>query len=406
MKGLDIVEEINNNSSIINALGMKQLFLSEELLHTKGVAQLGALHKVFPHLPESRFEHSVKTAYNTIVELSMMPKNYLTHSQIKHIVAQALFHDVCHTPYSHELEHLAVKNHKEMTFELIKNNKLARYLERAGLDGLRLIQLITKKDHLSAIVGDKFGTDKITYVSEDSKRLGFGELEGAGKLLENISYDKNKERIILSRSGEEAAVEFAERYVDLYAQRYFHPTSLYNKRILTRIMHTLLADERDKESWQLWIDKDVDEYISSKAKTNEEIATLWNGFQNREHTRAHTLSQYDKNGNSNFGYRIVNKLKSQSIGQLTRLENDISDVVDLPKGSIIVTTDGNIEKASLPDIILKEEGKFLFKDLYPVFAERKMSEVRKSLGGVHIYANQDIESEIPLIKDYLSEVLL
>lgn len=103
-----------------------------------GIRQLGPAYLVYPGATHTRFSHSLgvfEMAKRTLGELlSRYELAYVTGEGALSFLAAALCHDLGHFPFAHSLKELPLREHEELTADIVLAGPLDRLLEAAGAD--------------------------------------------------------------------------------------------------------------------------------------------------------------------------------------------------------------------------------------------------------------------------------
>ncbi|AOY78188.1 hypothetical protein BJL90_01290 [Clostridium formicaceticum] len=274
----------------------------------RNIKQLGTTYLVYPGATHGRFTHSLGVLYlSTKIFDIIMGKNssIITwdYNEIKKqrqmLRIASLLHDIGHSPFSHVGDNLfspVIKNHEEMSANLIINTDLSEiidmigrknggftYREIAGLIKGRIPSnyLLIKR----VFSGDIIDADRMDYLLRDSLMLGvkYGKYD-LDHLINslNIIIDNNIPILSIEEKGIYALEEFILARHFMFTQVYLHKTRRIYDKILERSMQCMLPSNhlpiREEEFLQ-WDDNRVLEYIKNNPNSYNDM------FLNRGHLK-------------------------------------------------------------------------------------------------------------------------
>lgn len=219
----------------------KQLTSSAAFQQLAGIRQLGPTYLVYPGAVHTRLLHSLGVfhlARRLIKHLSRCegaPR--LEREEIDIFLAAALFHDLGHFPFAHSLKELPLKDHEELTGEILCRGELARDIRRElGCDPELIAAVVDEKRPLPAgpagerlawfrsLLSGVLDPDKLDYLNRDAFFCGitYGYQDVDNILGRTVVLPSGK--IGVERTGT-AAVEnlLFSKYL-MYRNVYWHKT--------------------------------------------------------------------------------------------------------------------------------------------------------------------------------------
>jgi len=195
--------------------------LLQRLRHIK---QLGFSYLVYPGANHTRFEHSLGTMHLAGVmcrQLGVPEYDRLL------IVTAALLHDIGHGPFSHSIEpvmeELTGRSHHNIG-KLLKSDTLAPLLEKIGVDGNELGEVLAGDHQLSGIIHGELDVDRMDYLLRDAHYTGvpYGTVD-AQRLIRSTLI--SEEGIVIHESGINAAESLLIARTLMRPAVYFHHVS-------------------------------------------------------------------------------------------------------------------------------------------------------------------------------------
>ena len=230
--------------------------------------QLGLAYLVYPGATHSRFEHTLGVMHlATKIYDQLFEKTNFFHRQALRL--GALCHDLGHLPFSHTAENLLLGEygHEKKSVELIlwlKKEKVFESFEKVYPDLIKLVIKIAVSPHVynsyfpqdcytdeelvlaSIVSGDYFGSDRIDYLTRDSRSTGLSlGLCDFAQLIEMLAIVpiEQKPVIVLKEEGLLAAegLLMARHYMQQRVYKY--PAVLsYNEALKQFLVKTNLLD--------------------------------------------------------------------------------------------------------------------------------------------------------------------
>ncbi|MGI5084517.1 HD domain-containing protein [Treponema putidum] len=184
--------ELSNFSKAVRDPIWKHIWMSDELyditkaepfLRLYNIKQLGPTELVYPGASHTRASHSIGV-YNTALKmLNILLKKgadtWVSQQGAMSFLAAALLHDLGHFPFTHSLKELNLKEHEELTGELILKEPLRSAAAKTGADPEQTASIITGKGKKDAetlffqkILSGVLDPDKLDYLNRDAFYCG------------------------------------------------------------------------------------------------------------------------------------------------------------------------------------------------------------------------------------------
>ena len=138
----------------VNITEVKELVDSEQFQEGRHKKQVGLVERVYPGANHTRFEHSLGAFHMS----EYVAKSLKLDSETAMLISiVALFHDIGHGPFSHQVEPLVIgEDHESRGLKIV--HQLRSEIEKL-VDFERFIKIYNKQDPLSQIIYDRLGAD-------------------------------------------------------------------------------------------------------------------------------------------------------------------------------------------------------------------------------------------------------
>ncbi|RPJ08720.1 MAG: HD domain-containing protein [Spirochaetaceae bacterium] len=173
----------------------KHIYLSDALVRLvstqkfqelNDIKQLGPAYLVYPGATHTRFAHSLGSFHlaSRIIRglLQGDEKTVFTLEGVKAFLAAALLHDLGHYPYAHALKNLGVRDHEQLTAEIVLEQPVAGILSKeVGIPaGLVAAIVDTHRDaadfpealYFRKLLSGVLDPDKLDYLNRDAYYCG------------------------------------------------------------------------------------------------------------------------------------------------------------------------------------------------------------------------------------------
>jgi HD superfamily phosphohydrolase len=359
-----------------------------EMQRLRSVKQLDMGYMVFPGANHTRFEHCLGTYH---LAGRMAASLGLSEEDTDAVKAAGLLHDVCHRPFSHALEEIAVErtgfDHMELAGKLISGEistyrerdadlfgglpTIGEVLEDSGISSRRVCELIcmpeSKRefdfdsrepffksgDYAHQIIHGPVDADQIDYLVRDEHYTGisWGAID-IDRIINTMAV--HNDRIVLKRSGLVAAEGLTVSRSLMYSTVYYHKAVRVIKSMLTKAVEA--SESLDVNEIHTWDDADLtNALIAEGGKPSYLVRSMLN---RRLYKSALTLysEETDEETISVLAeYSKYSKRKALEREIADRAGLDISDVVvDMPSKTMILSK-ANIGKTDVS--ILDSQGR-------------------------------------------------
>ncbi|MFW5746046.1 MAG: HD domain-containing protein [Nanoarchaeota archaeon] len=218
-----------------------------------GKRQTGILYKTYPGVTHTRFEHSIGT-----FQIAQAITQHLDIPDIdaRAVQAYALLHDICHAPYSHNLEYVLENGHNGRAIAMVES--MRETIEKSDVDCDRVLSLMKKQHPLYEVVKHKvLGADKLDWMFRDAHHVGRSDGPDAKNIIQHLIYDGNQIKVHADGAAEVAKMQ--HHYSDMHTFLYYSQQYLSNQRMLQRaVQGAMHADEIDEDTLVDMTDAELD----------------------------------------------------------------------------------------------------------------------------------------------------
>jgi HD superfamily phosphohydrolase len=220
----------------------------------QGIRQLGPAHLVYPGATHTRFNHSLgvfHVAKRFLERLMADPGGapLVSAEGGQAFLAAALMHDLGHFPYTHSLKELPLKDHEELTAELVATGSLAEGLDREGVrpgDVAAIVdhgiactepELLLYRSVLSGVLDP----DKLDYLNRDAYFCGvpYGT-QDLDFILENLMVHEGR-RVGIRQAGLSSIEHVLFSKYLMYRAVYWHRQVRTATAMIKQALHRALA---------------------------------------------------------------------------------------------------------------------------------------------------------------------
>lgn len=168
--------------------GLKKILVSKDFLRLGRIRQLGPAGLIYPGATHTRLNHSLGVFYlsykliQRLIQQESCPP--LTLEGVKAFLAAALLHDLGHFPHAHSLKELPLKDHENLSAEILLQGDISRIIkENVGSDAeftaiiidktrkipeCNRLEIIFYRNLLSGVLDP----DKLDYLTRDAYFCG------------------------------------------------------------------------------------------------------------------------------------------------------------------------------------------------------------------------------------------
>jgi HD superfamily phosphohydrolase len=230
------------NDPVLGFINIPSEFLYDLIQHPymqrlNRIKQLGLASFVYPGTQHTRFLHSIGAMHlmtDAIAQLKAKG-NDITDDEASGLLAAILLHDVGHTPFSHTLENVLIKNfnHEQITLLLIEriNKEFGGTLHTA----LSIFKNQYPKKYLHQLVSGQVDMDRLDYLIRDSFFSGVAEgTIGAERIIKMLTVTNDS--IAIEAKGIYSIENFLIARRVMYWQVYLHKTAVAAEKMLVNIL--------------------------------------------------------------------------------------------------------------------------------------------------------------------------
>ncbi|WP_284008648.1 HD domain-containing protein [Haloarcula pelagica] len=268
--------------------------VAEALLETppvqrlRHISQLGTVTLVYPSANHTRFEHSLGVYHLADQALGHLG---IGGRQAERVRAAALLHDIGHSPYSHNVEHVVHRHtgkYHDDVHELIDSGPVARVLDEHDLDPDRVADLVAGEGDLGQLVSGELDVDRMDYLVRDAHHTGvpYGTIDHERLIRELRLVDGE---LVLDEGNVQAAESLLLARALMNPTVYQHHVARIAKTMLRRGTERLLtATNWTAHDLRRWDDND----LLVRLRQCEETATYADRLSDRNLYKRAVWAEY------------------------------------------------------------------------------------------------------------------
>ncbi|MEL3911783.1 HD domain-containing protein [Treponema pedis] len=222
---------------------------TEIFMRLYNIKQLGPAELVYPGASHTRAAHSIGV-YNAALKMLKIliqkgAEKWVSRSGAVSFLAAALLHDAGHFPFTHSLKELNLKEHEELTAELILQKAVSSLIEKAGGNAVQAAAIVsgekskdTETSFFQKILSGVLDPDKLDYLNRDAFYCGvpYG-IQDTDFILSQVLPDKQNGIKIDSKAIISVESVLFSKYL-MYKAVYWHK----KVRIATAMMKKALFE--------------------------------------------------------------------------------------------------------------------------------------------------------------------
>ena len=386
---------------------------TKEFTRISNIKQLGPTHFVYPGATHTRFAHSLGVYHIATKLIHNLQKKgasdwTTTEGELAFQIA-SLCHDLGHFPYTHALKELPLKDHEELTGEIVLNSSITPLIKKAGTEPEFVAGIVDKniktdnKEILfyRQLLSGVLDPDKLDYLNRDAFYCGvpYG-IQDTEFTLAALEPDSEKGITINSKSIVAVENLLFSKYL-MYRTVYWHKTV----RIVTAMMKKTLfsALKNDKISAeQLYslFDESLFETIEKSYKKSPEVWHCGKQILDKKFYSVILEIPFDeKNQNHQSLENLENRSKLEEKIAIECGCKDFQVLIDIP------------EKISFEsDLWIKDE-KAEFSKSSTVFTPETVKSFTEKLRFIRFAFDTDIlnsktDNEIEMLKKKIANFLI
>lgn len=202
------------------------------------IKQLGLSYLSYPGANHTRFEHSIGVMHMTREICDRLGIDD------EELVIAGLLHDIGHTPFSHQVEHVLQKHlkksHEEIGIELVSKSSIRDAISKSTLSFSRIKSYMRGRGR-GDIVSGSLGSDRIDYLMRDSHYTGtaYGVIDRE-RLTNKFIYYKGRLSIVPSGIRSAESMLIARYY--MFLSVYQHHTTLIAGSMLIKAIESAIEE--------------------------------------------------------------------------------------------------------------------------------------------------------------------
>lgn len=209
-----------------------------QMQRLRGVRQLAMAYLVYPGANHTRFEHSIGTL---ALAGRMCNELGLSGNKTDKVRMAALLHDVGHSAFSHEAEHVLshyIGDHEKIGKKMVLSGELSDIVSE-GFSAKEIAALHSTP--LGEIISSDIGADRMDYLLRDSHYTGvaYGVVD-SDRIASSIAL--TKKGLVLHERGLEAAESLLVARFTMFSTVYLHKTVRIASRMLQQAITLALSD--------------------------------------------------------------------------------------------------------------------------------------------------------------------
>jgi uncharacterized protein len=216
----------------------EKLIDSAPFQRLRRIRQMSVTNLVYPGANHTRFEHSIGTAYLASVIAERLGLDADTARKVK---LCGLLHDIGHTAFSHEGEHVLMKHlgdHESLGRKKLLSGELADILS----ENYRPKDIADmEKSNYGSIVSSDLGADRMDYLKRDALNTGvaYGIID-TDRIVHTLTMEKGE--LCIGHGGLEAAENLLLARFMMFSAVYLHRTVRIATAMLYRAIEGSIAD--------------------------------------------------------------------------------------------------------------------------------------------------------------------
>lgn len=377
----------------------KEIIKSPQFTRLRYVQQVPFAESLYLGCTHKREEHCVGTYYLTKQILNRLGRIFSDEKES--ILVAALIHDIGHPPFSHVVENILKKYYKNYGNHDKQTVKIAESLEKkiskvANYDTVIKILKGSYFSEFSPIIDSILGADKLDYISRDLHHCGIGSGE-VEKLLTYVISDREEKKYgVQYEFAGNTVIDFLKMWWSAHREIYLNRDVEIPRTMFQRALLYSIKDDEIKLNSLPRMD---DVTLMSKLRNSENKKTkyLMDKLDKDEFYipfMTIKLKEYEKYAFSDVEFITGLDEKERNtlynLDDIMKKEKEISEMLKLPEGRIIITRSEDIErldpkkKLSKAYVYFKNNKYFKnkshfqsIKDIYPDFSNFLSEEVKR-----------------------------
>ena len=399
----------------------KNIEISQELLditntreftRIANIKQLGPTHFVYPGATHTRFAHSLGVYHIASKLIQHLQKKgaseWTTKEGILAFQIASLCHDLGHFPYTHALKELSLKDHEELTGEIVLNSSITPLIEKAGTKPFFVAAIVDKNIQTDnkeilfyrQLLSGVLDPDKLDYLNRDAFYCGvpYG-IQDTEFSLAALEPDFQKGITINSKSIVAVENLLFSKYL-MYRTVYWHKTVRIVTAMMKKNLFSALKNEviLPKQLYSLF-DESLFQIIEKSYKNNPEI---WHcGKQILDKNFYTVILEIP------FNEKNPNHVKLENLEERTKLETNIAIECGCKEYEILIDIP---EKISFESNLWIKDENTEFSNSSTVFTPETVKSFTEKLRFIRFAFDTEIlknktNNEIEKIKNHIEDLL-
>ncbi len=242
-----------------------------EFQRLRSIRQLGFSHLVYPSANGTRFEHSIGTMKITKDIAAMADP-----AGDEELALAGLMHDIGHTPFSHQTEHVFMqhlgKTHEQLGYDIIRGSRIRDIAEECGISLKKILGYFNGVGR-GAIITGPLGSDRLDYLIRDAYHTGVASgVADYTRIKNKLAFSKGKPAIY--RDGTDGAESMLVARYYMFSAVYFHHASVIADGMFSKALsNSIEAGELDAKEASAFTDGQLVEELS-KSKSGSRLARM------------------------------------------------------------------------------------------------------------------------------------
>lgn len=201
------------------------------------IKQLGLADYVYPGANHTRFQHAIGAMYLMGLTLDNLRQKGIDISEEEYnaSLAAILLHDIGHSPFSHALEHVLLKQLDHETISLIIVQALNSEFSGDLTLAIQIFKGEYQRKFFHQLVTSQLDIDRLDYLNRDSYFTGVVEGHISANRIIKLLHVSDDE-IVVEEKGIYSIENFLSARRLMYWQVYLHKTTVGIESMLTQII--------------------------------------------------------------------------------------------------------------------------------------------------------------------------
>ena len=201
------------------------------------IKQLGLADYVYPGANHTRFNHAVGAMYLMGETLNNLRQKGIEITEQEYVASLTaiLLHDIGHTPFSHAMEEVLLKQLHHESISLIIMEALNEEFSGALDLAIQIFKGEYSRKFFHQLVSSQLDVDRLDYLNRDSYFTGVVEGQVSANRIIKLLHVRNDE-IVVEEKGIYSIENFLSARRLMYWQVYLHKTIVGIESMLTQII--------------------------------------------------------------------------------------------------------------------------------------------------------------------------